>query len=96
MIVSIKLKSGEELIGKVEIDSEDILVLSNPKLVHAHMNNEGMQVNLYPFMLSNPTAECQFFQEDIITCIEPDEGFTTYYHKTVGEINQDIAASFGV
>ena len=82
--VSIKLTSGEELIGRLDEESTDTFVLSKPLMVVAGQQGLG----LAPFMFTvNPDAKFKIKSTSIVCVIKTaDDMAKQYIQSTTGII----------
>lgn len=53
-VKAFRLVSGEEILGKVVAETDDVYVLEDVRALHAQPGPQGMQIGLIPYMLSNP------------------------------------------
>jgi hypothetical protein len=89
-----KLKTGNEIIGEFLEETDDTFVLTKVRSVHPVQGPEGLHVMLLPFVYSNTDTDLEFYFDDVITYLMPDEDMEkSYYEHTTG---LDIATSFGV
>jgi len=75
-VVSIKLASGEEVLGTLEEEKGDSLIVSKPRMIAAMEQGIG----LAPFMFSvNLDGKCEFKAQSILCITKTEEGFARQY-----------------
>jgi hypothetical protein len=75
-VVSLKLASGEEVLGRLEEEKGDTLVLSKPRMITAMQEGIG----LAPFMFSvSIDSKCAFKTASILCITKTEEGFAKQY-----------------
>ena len=81
-VVSLKLSSGEELVGKLVEDKDDVLILEKPLSLTA--TQEGM--GLAPFMFTVHHESKFYFRKTGVTCIAKTEEVMAknYIQSTTG------------
>lgn len=83
-VVSIKLSSGEELIGKLLEETHDTITLSKPLMLS--MTQQGMGLAPYMFTV-NPESKISFNEKNIITIVKTmDTMAKQYIQSTTGLI----------
>lgn len=75
-VVSIKLSSGEELVGKLVDESGDTVTLSKPLMLS--MTQKGMGLAPYMFTV-DPESKISFNQKNIITLAKTMETMAKQY-----------------
>jgi hypothetical protein len=83
-VVSIKLSSGEELVGKLLEETHDTITLSKPLMLS--MTQQGMGLAPYMFTV-NPESKISFNEKNIITIVKTmDTMAKQYIQSTTGLI----------
>lgn len=75
-VISIKLSSGEELVGKLLEETHDTITLSKPLMLS--MTPKGMGLAPYMFTV-NPETKISFNQKNIITVVKTMETMAKQY-----------------
>jgi len=75
-VVSIKLSSGEELVGKLVDESGDTVTLSKPLMLS--MTQKGMGLAPYMFTV-DPESKISFNEKNIITVAKTMETMAKQY-----------------
>jgi len=75
-VVSIKLSSGEELVGKLVDESGDTVTLSKPLMLS--MTQKGMGLAPYMFTV-DPESKISFNEKNIITLAKTMETMAKQY-----------------
>ncbi len=52
-VVSLKMVSGEEIVAEVVHDDADYVTMNRPRVLQVVPTHEGMQMALYPWLMSN-------------------------------------------
>ena len=74
--ISLKLTSGEEVIGRLEEEKNDSLILSKPMMIAA--TQEGL--GLAPFMFSvGPSAKFVLKLSNVLCVVKSDREFSKQY-----------------
>ena len=74
--ISLKLTSGEEVIGRLEEEKTDSIVVSKPMMIAA--TQEGL--GLAPFMFSvGPSAKFVLKMTNILCVVKSDDEFSKQY-----------------
>ena len=82
-VVTIKLKSGEELVGKVEADDEKAIKVSTPLTLIATDKGIGLQ----QFLFTADISKAYVIKHDAITLITQTRAeFTEAYKKQTSQI----------
>lgn len=81
-VVSFKISSGEEIIGRFLREDNDTVTITKPSVLM--MNQQGM--GMVPFMFTvNPDSEYQIYKSTVIVQALTDEGIAKeYLAKTSG------------
>lgn len=75
-VVSMKLASGEEIIGRLDEEKGDNLILSKPRMITAMQDSLG----LAPFMFSvSVDSKCAIKTQNILCVSKTEEGFAKQY-----------------
>ena len=81
-VVSIKLSSGEELIGKLVEEGPEVVTLAKPLMLS--MTQKGMGLAPYMFTV-NPESTIKFNHKNIITIVKTmDTMAKQYIQSTTG------------
>jgi small nuclear ribonucleoprotein (snRNP)-like protein len=86
-IVSFRLTSGEELVGKLVSDDQTTFVISKPIVIASQMTQKGIMIAFAPFMTSvDDAANFTFKHSHVSTAlIETREDVrTSYIEATTG------------
>lgn len=80
--VSLKLSAGEEIIARLEEETDDFVKLHKPMALVA----QGQGIGLAPFMFSvNPDAKFKINTKSIVCIVKTEEGLASQYtEKTTG------------
>lgn len=75
-VVSLKLSSGEEVIGKLDEEKADSYVISKPRMITAMQEGIG----LAPFMFSvSVDAKSVIKMQNVLCITKTEEGFAKQY-----------------
>ena len=81
-VVSIKLSSGEELVGKLVEEGPEVVTLAKPPMLS--MTQKGMGLAPYMFTV-NPESTIKFNDKNIITIVKTmDTMAKQYIQSTTG------------
>jgi hypothetical protein len=91
---TIKLTSGEELVGKVSYDSDDdVIIIFNPKIViRTEIKKKGIKIEGFEFQSwIQATHEDMFIipRSQIITMIETDGRIVSFYEQHLQKKQQE-------
>jgi hypothetical protein len=75
-VVSIKLSSGEELVGKLLEETPDTVTLSKPLMLS--MTQKGMGLAPYMFTV-DPETKIKFNEKNIITMVRTMQSMASQY-----------------
>ena len=75
-VLSLKLSSGEEIIGRFVKEDKESITITKPSVLM--MNQQGM--GMVPFMFTvSPEQDYTIFKSGILTCANTDEGIAKEY-----------------
>ncbi len=86
-IVAIKIASGEELLGKVIEEDDTSITLSDVLGLIAQNTQQGMQIGLAPFMMSNPEGDLKIERHAIVTQTTPGADLEKGYLERTSKID---------
>ena len=61
-VVTIRLTTGEEIVGRLKTDSMTSVFLTKPALLHVQQTPEGLDVRFGAILISGETDEVEFYK----------------------------------
>lgn len=87
-ILAFKLISGEELIAKVTEETTTSFILEDPLALHVTAGQNGVNVGLIPFMMSNRDAtEFTLSRSAVTAYTPPSRELETGYLQQISKID---------
>lgn len=85
-VISLKLSTGEELIGRLESDDLDAFVLDRPSLIALAPNQDGsIGIRLMPWLAGNQDASVIIYKTHVVAQVSPNKELAKgYLQETSG------------
>ena len=83
MIKVLKLVTGEELIGRVECQTDIDITISSPRVMRMYQTEQGISAGLVPWLMTAPDAQVDIKSSHIMTSVDcPKDVEDSYLQQT--------------
>lgn len=99
MTVILKLSGGTEVVGDVEVDADDMVVLAKPlQINYRYVFGSTPSVSFLRYIMFSESDSIVFKESDIVNRVTARKAFSDYYHDVVddyyGKLEKVIDAEF--